>query len=528
MVFVVLGMSIFLLAFVGFATDYTQLWYQRQAIQGAADATCQAAGMDLLLYAEGQATPNMNFTPSVGGNIDCASTSTAAPCIISVRNGYDGTVAGNQVAMSFPATVSGAPSPPAGVAVPYVQVDITRQAPVFFSRLLTGSSTSAVHAAATCGLTAPNGPVPIVVLHPTDPEAISMKGAKDAITIIGGPQRSIEVNSSNQPSSVNLSTIDLHKAGPNGTGGDFAVFGGPSAAPGSVNLGSTGHWDYPATPILDPYRQVSGPAKPAIVGVKSPAKKASQCGTPAAGCYKFNGCPDSGGCDEYTAGYYSSEIKVKNGTAIFDPGIYYVVGGLTLDSNSNVRVSTATGDSSGGVMFFLSGSSSLSVAANSGGGTTDAYHLDGSTSANGVPSRALQCPGGSANPSGLPATVNGNVLLGPCTGTYGDPTGQYRGFVFFQDRSAAASPSWQGGGSSLVSGFMYFHQCRSDGTGLNCSAPGSGGFGTTFNLGGNPGSGSYTVGSIVTDTIAMNGNPGITMILSPVNSFPQLKVIFLK
>jgi hypothetical protein len=75
---------------------------------------------------------------------------------------------------------------------------------------------------------------------------------------------------------------------------------------------------------------------------------------------------------------------------------------------------------------------------------------------------------------------------------------------------------------------MYFHQCKSDGTGLNCSAPGSGGFGTTFNLGGNPGSGSYTVGSIITDRIAMNGNPGIKMTLSPVDSFPELKVIFLK
>ena len=66
MIVVALGISIFLIGVIGFGTDYTNLWFHRQAVQGAADATCQAAGMDLLLYAEGQATPKMNFTPGVG------------------------------------------------------------------------------------------------------------------------------------------------------------------------------------------------------------------------------------------------------------------------------------------------------------------------------------------------------------------------------------------------------------------------------------------------------------------------------
>ena len=168
LIVLVFALSTFLLGFIGFATDYTHLWYQRQAVQGAADATCQAAGMDLLLYAEGQATTKMNFTPSLGATVNCASAPTAAPCIIAKRNGYDGTLAANNVVMTFPRTVAGAPAPPPGVAAPYVKVDVTTQVPVYFSQLVTRNRTVAVHTSATCGLTAPAGPVPIAVLHPTD------------------------------------------------------------------------------------------------------------------------------------------------------------------------------------------------------------------------------------------------------------------------------------------------------------------------------------------------------------------------
>lgn len=517
MVLVVLAMSIFLIAFVGVATDYTNLWFNRQKVQGAADATCQAGAMDLLLYAQGQATPKMNFTPAVGATVNCSSSPTAAPCIIAKFNGYDGTATGNLVALTFPATVSGAPSPPPGVDVPYIQVDVTRQVPVYFSRVLTGNSTVAVHTSATCGLAAPLGPVPLVVLHPTANQSLDVFGAA-SISIIGGPQRSVQVNSSSS-SAVSVTSVDLSQAGPNNTGGDFAVFGGPSSQPNGVTLGSTGHYLYPSAPISDPYAQVSAPAQPA----PPPNPNGTQVN------FKVNGCPDSGGCTEYAAGYYPAGISVKNTQAIFDPGLYYLVGGMSLDSNSTVRVSTANGDGSGGVVFYFKGTGTISVAANSGKkGTTVPYHIDGSTD-QGVPSRALQCPGGAGNPSQLPATVNGNILLGPCTGTYGDPSGQYRGFVFFQDRSAAASPQWGGGGQFLMAGLMYFHQCKADGTGgPKCSAPGGGGYGTTFGMQGNACSGSYTVGSLVTDQIGIGGTPCINMILSPYKSFAQLKVVFLK
>jgi hypothetical protein len=60
---VALTLAGFMLAFVGLATDYANFWFKRQAVQGAADATCQAAGMDLYLNAVGQQTDNMHFVP---------------------------------------------------------------------------------------------------------------------------------------------------------------------------------------------------------------------------------------------------------------------------------------------------------------------------------------------------------------------------------------------------------------------------------------------------------------------------------
>lgn len=510
-ILVVLAVAIFLLGFVGLATDYSSFWFQRQAIQGAADATCQSTAMDLLLDAAGEPTGKANFTP--GTPFTCSSAPTAAPCVLAKYNGYDGAATGTTVSISFPSTVSGAGSPPAGVSVPYVKLDITRQAPAYFTRLLTSRNTVSVHASATCGLISPNGPVPLLVLHPTANQALEVFGTA-SINIIGGPRQSVQVNS-DSTSAVSVGTIDLSLAGPNETGGNFGVFGGPPTQSSGINLGTSGHYSYPTSPYADPYRLVSPPTVPSTLG------------THPSVLYKINGCPDTGGCDEYTPGYYPGGISIKNTNAIFDPGLYYVVGGMTMGPNSTVRVSTANGDGSGGVVIFFRGSGTISVDANSGKKpTTDAYYLNGQLSPNGVVSRGMVCPSSTQTiPSQLPAAVNGNILLGPCSGPYADPSGTSRGFVFFQDRSAGnIQPTWGGGGQFLVDGFMYFHQCRSDGTGLNCSAPGSGGYGVQFGMRGNACSGSYMVGSLVTDTINIGGTPCINMVLNPAKSFPALDV----
>jgi len=532
---------LFLAGFVGLATDYTNLWAHRQKARGVADAVCQAAGADLLLYAEGQATGLANFTP--GTAFACSSAPAAAPCQYAHFNGYDSAglqanKASSAVSLSFPSSLPGIPPlpPEYGVAVPYVTVTAIERVPTFLSNLFSKTKTVDVKAIASCGLVPIAAPTPIVVLHPSKASALSIPG-NTSIAILGGPKKSIQVNSKDS-NAVGLASglIDLSHAGPNNNG-ELDVFGGPSSPPSLSHF--IGKWVSPSAPTSDPYLTIATPGKPA------------NAAAPTTVTLGQNGCPDPKGCDEYKAGFYPSGIDVKNRTAIFDPGLYYLGGALVFDTGSTSRQSTATGDGTGGVVFYLSGTTSVSVNSNSGSasGCTQlsptvkpsncivSYKIDGSTQFNGdshtfqskgVAATALRCPAGGPNPTQVPSTIDGNILFGPCTGTYGDPGKLYRGFLFFQDRSKAASPSWGGGGQFLLAGLMYFHQCNASGTGKTCLAAGSGGYGTVFTMSGGSGAGAYTVGNIVTDSLALNGNSGINMILNPNASTSILKVQMLQ
>ena len=227
-------------------------------------------------------------------------------------------------------------------------------------------------------------------------------------------------------------------------------------------------------------------------------------------------------------------MTIKIATAIFDPGVYYLVGGLTLAANSTVRPSTATGDGSGGTMFYFSGSGTVSVGANSRG----TIFPFSTTSGTGSLANGLEGTAGSSLPANVPATLNvGNMLLAPCTGSYGDPlvaagltdpSGTQRGILFFQDRSATnVSPDWGGGGQFALVGSMYFHSCNATGTGTGCGAAGTY-YTDTFSFGGNAGSGSYVVGNIIADNITMHGTPSITMDLNPSAAYWILKASLLQ
>src|SRR5207253_1782670 len=160
------------------------------------------------------------------------------------------------------------------------------------------------------------------------------------------------------------------KGGPNHTGSDLGTFGGPASSTGTFLPGTTGHWRDPSAPIADPFATTAAPTQPATNGTITHV------------LHGVHGCPNiANGCDEYTPGNY--------------PNCSGSPGALCVDANSGNRSST------------LVDSLNTSI---------------------------VQCPGGDPPDPPLPATLNGNILLAPCAGTYGDPLGKNRGILFFLDR----------------------------------------------------------------------------------------------
>ena len=534
LVFLVIALGLVFVAAGALSVDMGNLWFHRQAAQNAADAACTAGAMDLLVDAQGLATGHQGFVNGTAFN--CTTTSTASPCKYAAMNGYNSnnTSPGNLVSVSFPTTVTGVPSaaiPPAGIAPnAFMRVDVTDNIQTYFSGLLSGSRNQTLRAFAACGVVLAQSPTPLLVLDPTG-QSISLSGTPN-INIVGGPQRSIQVNSDAATAFNGASKIDLSLGGPNGTGSDFGVFGGPAANPG-VKLGTTGHYFSPSAPIADPFAQIPAPAIP----TNGPLANSG-----VAKGFNVDGCPDPGGCQEFTPGYYPNGINVKNNTAIFQPGIYYVLTGFSMDANSCAYPSTAVGDGSGGTTFYFADTSSFTAAANAG---KKCPNFPSATGSGSIPFGA-KCTAASAFPTNVPAQVSGTVLFGPCQAprvgplcapncalNYGDPlgttglNGEQRGILFFQNRSKAATMDFSGGGQALFSGAIYIHQCVTSGadTGVGCNAASA--YNSTMSFGGNSGSGTI-VGQIVVDQISMHGTPGITMDLNPTTSFSIIKATLLR
>ena len=212
-------------------------------------------------------------------------------------------------------------------------------------------------------------------------------------------------------------------------------------------------------------------------------------------------------------------------------------------SHSCLRPSTATGDGSGGTMFYFHGKHTVNVDSNSGtltlsAGSPGVTVFDCQSTANKVTLSQVKCIQSGTGATVLPGNLVtaggliGNVLLGPCQapsagGTnYGDPLGtndplgEQRGMLFFQDRSAnlASSPtnqpSWSGGGAFGLAGMMYFHNITL--------------FTDQFSLGGGSASTTFVVGDIVTDKLDLHGTPGIEMDLNPNALYYVLKASLLQ
>lgn len=551
LVFLVLAIGLVLLGAGAICVDMSNLWFHRQAAQNAADAACTAGAMDLLVDAQGGATGHQGFV--TGTAFNCTVGSAAAPCQYAAKNGYTSNNAtpGSLVSVTFPTSVSGVPTssvaPSSLIPTAFMGVLITDNVQTFFSGMLSGNRTQSVRAYSACGVVLAVAPIPILVLDPLNPvvspsmKALDIQGTP-TIKIVGGPSQSIQVNSKSTIA-VNIggsATIDLTKGGANFTGSSLGTYGGPATAPGGFVTAGSGKW-MTSSPIADPFAQISAPALPAAPAALTGAVVCSSASIQGGSCnvaHLIHGCPDSGGCTLFRAGYYPNGICIGTGgcgggiahasknTAIFDPGLYYVNNGIQLMAHAMVRPGTDVGDGTGGTIFYLTGAANacsgqsglICVGSNSGSESIDAFTTS-----------TVQCPGGSPpDPQlNLPATLAGNVLLAPCTGTYGDPLGKYRGILFFQDRASGAGGGWGGGGGFLLAGSMYFHHCNAAGTGVSCGANPTY-YDSIFTLQGNSGSASYVLGDVITDNLSMGGSPTINMALNPTAAYNTLKATLLK
>ena len=506
-ILVVLMLSLFLLAVLAFAVDYTNVWFQRQQLQTAADAACQAGAMDIYGIASGATLPKMGFALGAAGNCNVYGSNGPTMCWYAFKNGFNGYSGGNaNVSWTFPTAVSGVTVPPSSVsAFPFLQVTVSYPVKTYFSTLLTGSPTQQVGAIATCALTSIMEGDVILALNPTASGAYTESGTGTSVNVIGGTPRGVQVNS-NSSSAVVMnggSIVDLSKGGVSYTGSDFGVSGGPSSNP-AYSGGSTGSWHPLDTPLINPYQ---GTPAPASVKLISPLNGTNGKSVP----YGTDGCPDPSSCVEFWSGYYGSGITLTGGkTAIFNSGIYYMDGSLNVSGGSTLRMARAAGrlPTDGMMFYFHSGTVKLTGAGS------------GSSSLDPVPSSNLTCDGSTPNSSlGIPATLTGHVLWAQCTnlGTYwdaghdtNDSVGSHRGLLFFQDASDTAnSPTLAGGSGIALAGNMYFHSST---------------YSDNVTITGNSGVFAATWGSIVTDTLTINGGSTVNMLLNPADSLPTTKV----
>jgi Putative Flp pilus-assembly TadE/G-like len=575
---VVLVLSLFLLAALAFAVDYTNIWFQRQQVQTAADAACQAGAMDIYELAAGVALPHAGFTLGTSGN--CSSYGSAGPtmCWYAAKNGFNGYSGGTaSVSWTFPSSVDGVTAPPSSVTqYPFMQVLVSLPVKTYFSTLLTGNQTQQVSANSTCGVTQIMQGAPIMVLNPTVSGALYYTGGA-SLAIVGGPPRSIVVNSSSSTAVQcgSSGVIDTHLGGPNLTGSDVGTYGGPTTAPGAstgcygtngntglpagFDGGTTGHWSWPASPIADPYAAV-----PAASGMKTVTPLTySTNGYFIPAAHNTDGCPDTNptnyfgwgppnyplkGCKEYAPGYYPAGISENGNDVItFLPGVYYMDGDLAVGGSDSIRMAKPCANSTGvisgttycsyktqtagpngaggggpwtwhqtdGVMFYFHGSAKPVISGASG--------APGYSRVDKVPVTDLTCDG-STPPSylGLASSLDTNVLLAQCTtnGSYwdnaGDTTdslGTIRGLLMFMDHADTSAPQLQGSGSLAYTGTLYFHSST---------------YATIFKIPGGTTNGTLIWGNVVTDQMQLTGSGALTMALNPAATTPLLKVSLLK
>jgi hypothetical protein len=437
---VVLAMGILLLGGLGLAIDGGTLYAQRTMAQAAADAAAEAGILSVF--------NGTNIGTNAFGSAahTCTATDAITPCAYARKNGFGATSA-DTVYIDFPsATAVGLdPASLSSDSVNLLRVTVTRNVKGGLIQMLGAASQTPVRTVAVAAIVTVVSPVPMLITHPSLAHSLSTNGTTN-IQICGGPYRSIQVNSLSSvayasPKAGGL--VNLSQAGPadpgncsSGTGADFGVSGGSATNPGSVTLGSTGHYRQNSA-IQDPLKDVPAPSVPTTIG--SFANVAG--GT--------NGCASTySKCRLYQPGLYVGGLNVNNTIPVlFAPGLYYIQGGgFTL---KNV-------DGGGGVANDWN-AMCTTCAADADTGTGMVVYDTGP---------AGSVPG--SNPSGG-FDINTNVQVGiqgstlKTTNAAGElvPAAPYYGILFWEDRAADAHTGTrahsfgQGNGCFTLKGTIY-------------------------------------------------------------------------
>jgi Flp pilus assembly protein TadG len=495
------ALSIFLLAAIGLAIDGGHLYAQHQAAQAAADSAAQAGIMSIF---DGTNTSGTHAFPvAVGTTYTCTSNSAMTPCYYAqTLNGFNQT--GDIVTYTPNPSGVNFPNLSSLDTINLLQVTVRRNVPMTLTKLV-GWSNITIQASGIAAIVQVMSPVPIIVTHPTLSGSFNLggSGSTNKIQICGGPSKSIQVNS-NSATAVTWTgnpTVDLSKAGPRdpgncttGTGADFGTWGGPAGASTIVSVGSTGRFVNHASPIADPLAAVGAPPDPTTI---NSSDLNPSTGTLAAGS---QGCPaGSGGCTLYFPGKYTAghDIKAKNASLVFAPGIYYMYGtNFQAQANGNMYYATGLTDSS------ASGTPTIANCCGTGTGWGLATNIPAN-------SGILVYMTGSGTPAStgtISISSNSNVSL------VGSPnSSNYKGILFFVDRNAAAAThSLDGGGGLTLMGTIY-----------TTSAYNTASIYQTLHFQGNAGSQTLITGEIITSTLDLRGTPGIVMNL---NALPSYRV----
>lgn len=481
-VLVLTAMTVFLLAAGGLAIDGAHLYAHRQLAQAAADAAAQA-GIESIFYATNTAGAHA-FTATSGSNFTCTASDAKTPCYFAqTLNGFNQASDTVKVAFVTPATAGVSASGTTTIEDPVIQVTVQRNVPATLMKFL-GWNTIPVQARGTAGIEDVLAAIPIIVTHPSNAGSLNFNG-NPSIHILGGPRRSIQVNSTNanaiDTTACSNATVDLHLAGPNGDGADFgnSAESNPNfLTPCFTFVPGVGKYFDPTHWIVDPLASVPAPAVPTTPRTGPIHVSAGLSAT--VGSYTSTGqaaCPSTktpGGCDFFLPGDYATGISASgpnNYIAYFFPGIYYIhANGFQDGSNADMEMypganaDTSAHGTGSGMLVYNTGTGTFQVGSN-----------------------------GAAN------------LVGS------DSTSDYKGILLFEDRNAPAntgtgSHKLGGGGNMTLVGTVYINNPLSVVTGTHYQ---------NVKLQGNPGSSTNIQGEIIVNELQLGGNAGITMTLSP-------------